>query len=95
MKQLREGETDGASEKHVPVITREGSTVTVAVGAAAHPMLEAHYIGWILLETADGLEKHELKPGEEPVTQFFVPEDAAVTAAYAWCNLHGLWAAEA
>ena len=46
---------DASKEKHVPVITREGSTVTVAVGAAAHPMLEAHYIGWILLETADGL----------------------------------------
>lgn len=85
---------DAAREKHVPVISREGQTVTVAVGEAAHPMLDVHYIGWILLETKNMQERTELKPGEEPVAQFFVDEDDTVIAAYAWCNLHGLWKAE-
>ena len=36
----------------------------------------------------------ELKPGEEPVAQFYVAEDDSVIAAYEFCNLHGLWKAE-
>lgn len=86
---------DAAKEKHVPVISREGQTVTVAVGSVAHPMLDNHYIGWVLLETEDGIERKELKPGEEPFAQFFAEEDTKLTAAYAFCNLHGLWMTEA
>lgn len=85
---------DAAKEKHVPVISREGQTVTVTVGSVAHPMIDAHYIGWILLETEDGQERRELKPGEEPAAQFFAAEDSSIIAAYAYCNLHGLWMAE-
>lgn len=84
---------DAAKEKHVPVISRDGQTVTVAVGEVAHPMLENHYIGWILLETKNGEERKELHPGEEPVAQFFASEDDEIIAAYAYCNLHGLWKA--
>ena len=83
--------TDAAKEKHVPVITREGQTVTVAVGDVAHPMLENHYIQWILLETKNGEQRAELSPGEEPCAQFFVEEQDEVLAAYELCNLHGLW----
>ncbi len=86
---------DAAKEKHVPVISREGQTVTVTVGEVAHPMLDNHYIGWIVLETKNGQERKELNPGEEPVAQFYVAEDDSLIAAYAYCNLHGLWKAEA
>ena len=65
----------------------------VTVGEVIHPMLDNHYIGWILLETKNGEERKELKPGEEPVAQFFAAEDDEIVAAYAWCNLHGLWMA--
>lgn len=92
---LEPNTTDAAQEKHVPVISREGQTVTVTVGSAAHPMLDAHYIAWIVLETAGGCERKELSPGEEPAAQFFVAEEDSVIAAYAYCNLHGLWKAEA
>ena len=85
---------DAAKEKHIPVISREGQTVTVAVGSVAHPMTEAHYIGWVLLETENGSERKELQPGEEPEVQFFAEEDERILAAYAFCNLHGLWKAE-
>ena len=85
--------TDGAYEKHVPVIEQTGDHVTVKVGSVAHPMLDVHYIEWIILETATGYQKHDLKPGDEPVAHFAVTEP--LVAAYEYCNLHGLWIAKA
>ena len=85
--------TDGAYEKHVPVIEQNGDFVTVKVGSVEHPMLEVHYIEWIILETATGYQKHDLKPGEKPEAHFAVTEP--VVAAYEYCNLHGLWIAKA
>ena len=85
--------TDGAYEKHVPVIEQQGDHVTVIVGSVPHPMLDVHYIEWILLETATGYQKHDLKPGMEPKAEFAVTEP--VIAAYEYCNLHGLWVAKA
>ena len=85
--------TDGAYEKHVPVIEHSGDSVTVKVGSVAHPMLDVHWIEWIVLETATGYQKKELKPGDEPVAHFAVTEP--VVAAYEYCNLHGLWVAKA
>ncbi len=85
--------TDGAYEKHVPVITHQGEHVTVTVGSVLHPMLDAHYIEWIVLETATGYQKHDLKPGQKPEADFAVTEP--VIAAYEYCNLHGLWKADA
>lgn len=85
--------TDGALEKHVPVIEVSGDTVTVKVGSVEHPSLPAHYIEWILLETAGGFQIHYLKPEMKPEAVFKVNEP--VVAAYEYCNLHGLWKAEA
>ena len=85
--------TDGAYEKHVPVIEQTGDHVTVKVGSVAHPMLDVHYIEWIVLETATGYQKHDLKPGDKPEAHFAVTEP--VVAAYEYCNLHGLWMAKA
>ena len=56
-------------------------------------MVEAHWIEWIVLETATGYQKKELKPGEKPEASFAVTEP--VVAAYEHCNLHGLWMAKA
>lgn len=94
MQEIVPNTTDAAGEKHVPVIKVEGQTVTVTVGSVEHPMLEAHYIEWIVLETREGRQRKTLVPGEKPVAVFsLVPGDEAV-AAYEYCNLHGLWKAE-
>ena len=85
--------TDGAYEKHVPVIEQQGDHVTVKVGSVPHPMLDVHWIEWIVLETATGYQKKDLKPGEAPEAEFAVTEP--VLAAYEYCNLHGLWKAKA
>ena len=85
--------TDGAYEKHVPVIEQNGITVTVKIGSVEHPSLPEHYIEWILLETEQGFQIHYLKPGMKPEATFLTNEK--VKAAYEYCNLHGLWKAEA
>lgn len=92
-EELNANTTDGAYEKHVPVIEQNGNTVTVKVGSVEHPSHPEHYIEWILLETEQGFQIHYLKPGMKPEAAFLTNEK--VIAAYEYCNLHGLWKADA
>lgn len=91
MKPLIPNTVDASGEKHVPVIDIIGQTVTVTVGSVEHPMLDAHYIQWILLETKQGRQRKSLLPGQKPVATFALTEGDSVIAAYEYCNLHGLW----
>ena len=93
MTELVAGTSDGAREKHVPVYEINGSTVFVKVGEVAHPMIPEHYIEWIVLQTKNGVQRRELKPGEKPEAIFALCEGDEVVAVYAYCNLHGLWKA--
>ncbi|MFW5490603.1 MAG: desulfoferrodoxin [Desulfovibrio sp.] len=93
MKLMKEGTTDAAKEKHVPVIEKTANGYKVAVGSVAHPMEEKHYIEWIEL-IADGVSyKKFLKPGDAPEAEFCV--QASSVTAREYCNLHGHWKAEA
>ena len=91
MKELVPNTTDAAQEKHVPVVTVDGNTVKVQVGSVEHPMLAEHYITFIVLETTQGFQKKDLKPGDAPVAEFALTEGEKPVAAYEYCNLHGLW----
>ena len=91
MKELIPSSTDAAVEKHVPVVTVDGNKVTVAVGSVEHPMLDAHYIQWIVIETTNGEQKKNLKPGEAPKAEFILADGEEFVVAYEYCNLHGLW----
>ncbi len=93
MSEMIPGTTDGAAEKHVPVIIQEGNIVKVKVGSAEHPMLENHFIEWIVLETSQGYQKKDLRPGGNPEASFALAEGETVVGAYEFCNLHGLWKA--
>lgn len=93
MEELVPNTVDAAQEKHVPVVTVEGNMVTVKVGSAEHPMTEAHLINWIYIETEKGGQRKVLQAGEAPEAKFALVDDKAI-AAYAYCNLHGLWVAE-
>ena len=95
MVELKANTTDAAGEKHVPVIEKDGNKVVVKVGSVAHPMLEKHYIGFVVLQTEKAVLRVDLEPGQEPVAEFVVPEGDKAVAAYEYCNLHGLWKAEA
>lgn len=93
MEELVPNTTDAAGEKHVPVATVADGTVTVQVGSVEHPMLPEHFIQWIYLETENGGQFKELKPGEVPAATFALGDEKPV-AVYEYCNLHGLWKAD-
>lgn len=93
MEEIIPGTSDGAVEKHVPVYTVENNIVSVTVGSAEHPMLPEHYIEWISVQTKQGNQRKELKPGEPPKACFALCEGDSVEAVYAYCNLHSLWKA--
>ena len=93
MQLLLPGTTDAAQEKHVPLYQIQGDRVTVAVGAAAHPMTEEHYIAWVCLQTRQGFQLKRLAPGQAPEVCFALSDGDAVEAVYAFCNLHSLWKA--
>lgn len=94
MKELIPGTTDAAVEKHVPVVSVTGSMVTVTVGEVIHPMEEKHFIEWIALETDKGFQMKYLKPDEKPEAVFALCDGETVKKAYAYCNIHGLWASK-
>lgn len=93
MTELVPGTTDGAAEKHVPAVTVDDRKVSVKVGEVEHPMMEAHYIMFICVETSIGNHIKYLKPGEKPEAEFFLADNEEFVAAYEYCNLHGLWKA--
>ena len=91
MTELVPGTSDGAHEKHVPVVTMEGDKVTVEVGAVEHPMTQAHYIQWIAIQTTKGSQRVHLDYTDKPRAEFKLADGDEFVAAYEYCNLHGLW----
>lgn len=93
MQELIPNTVDASGEKHLPVISVAGNTVSVEIGSVAHPMLQEHYIEWIYIETKQGGQRKCLQPGDKPVAVFALDNDQIISA-YAYCNLHGLWKTE-
>lgn len=91
MKKLHAGETDGAAEKHVPVLEKIEGGYVVKVGEIPHPSLPEHFIEFIeLIGVQTGVvQRCYLKPGEAPQASFKTAETEVIAREY--CNLHGLW----
>lgn len=90
MRELEPNTVDAAVEKHVPVVSKEGSKVIIKVGSVPHPMIEEHYIKWISITTTKRVIDYELKPNNKPEVEL-VLEDEDIVEVFAYCNLHGLW----
>ncbi|MBG0790705.1 MAG: desulfoferrodoxin [Desulfovibrionaceae bacterium] len=90
---MTENTVDAAVEKHVPVVTRDGDTVTVKVGGVPHPMEEKHYIEWIEIQVGETVLTKMLQPGEAPEAEFCVKGLSGDIVAREYCNIHGLWKA--
>lgn len=88
---LQENTVDAAMEKHVPVIEKSDSTVTVKVGSVAHPMLKEHYIEFIELLADGKMYRKFLNPGDKPEATFEITAEKLEAREY--CNIHGLWKA--
>ncbi len=91
MEKLVPNTSDGAHEKHVPVVNQVGRNVTISVGSAPHPMLEEHYIEWVTLVTDKGIYTHYLQPSDSPETNFTLQPEETLEKVFAYCNIHGLW----
>ena len=83
--------TDASVEKHAPVVSKKCKQVKVDVGSVAHPMSEEHLIEWIAIETEKGYQVKYLSASDVPMVSFSVADGDKFVAAYAYCNLHGLW----
>jgi superoxide reductase len=91
MTLLAENTSEGAQEKHLPVIQKTPEGYKVTVGSVLHPMEEKHFIQWIEL-LAEGVSFIKfLKPGDKPEAAFSTT--ASQVSAREYCNLHGLWKA--
>ncbi|MCQ2410322.1 MAG: desulfoferrodoxin [Elusimicrobiaceae bacterium] len=88
------GTSDGAAEKHVPVIERIEGGYKVTIGSVEHPSTVEHHIEWIELicRSCGKVQRKHLTPGEKPQAVF--KTDAQQVTAREYCNLHGLWQAE-
>ena len=93
MKLFKENTVDAAKEKHVPVIEKTADGYKVKVGSVAHPMEEKHWIEWIELIADGKVYRQFLKPGLAPEAEFCIKADKVTAREY--CNLHGLWKADA
>ena len=93
MEALIPNTVEASGEKHIPAVTVKDGVVEVNVGSVDHPMVDAHYIEWVYVQTENGGQRKHLKPGEAPNVTFHLGDDKAV-AVYAYCNLHGLWKTE-
>ena len=88
------GTSDGAAEKHVPVIEKIDGGYLVKIGSVPYPMTEAHWITFVELicQKCGKVQRKYLKPGETPEVKFKSGSDKVMAREY--CNLHGLWQAE-
>lgn len=86
--------TDGAKEKHVPVLKIEDDSILfVQVGEVMHPMSEEHLISKIYVVTDKGdVCKKVLSASDMPEITMDVT-GAKKVDVYSYCNLHGLWKA--
>ena len=93
LNELIPNTVEASGEKHKPVVRVEGDKVIVSVGSVAHPMVEEHWIEWVWLQTSKGGQYKVIQPGQAPEAVFQLERETPV-AAYAYCNLHGLWKTE-
>lgn len=92
-KELIAGTTEGAKEKHIPVVAASENTVVVNVGSVTHPMSAEHLIEWVAVETEKGYAVQYFGSTDKPEATFVLAEGDTLKAVYAYCNLHGLWKA--
>lgn len=91
MDEIIPGNVDASKEKHIPQYEINGNVVTVSVGSILHPMIQEHYIEWVVLKTQNSTLIKYLKPNQNPIVKFTLEDGDIIEAVYAYCNLHGLW----
>lgn len=94
MTELIPKTTEEGSEKHLPVVTVEGSKVTVNIGSVEHPMTEEHHIDFVTIYYNNRAQRFNLSHTGKPVATFTIDEEYSALEVYSYCNIHGLWKTE-
>ena len=85
-----EKKQENLQEKHLPIIEKTETGISVKVGEISHPMEDEHYIEWIEIISKNGKYGRKfLNPGDLPEAEFATL--AKNINARAYCNVHGLW----
>jgi superoxide reductase len=58
-------------------------------------MTPEHLIEWIHVQTKQGGQMRKLTPEDKPEAVFKLAEGDEPVAVFEYCNLHGLWKADA
>jgi len=95
MREIAPNTVEASREKHVPVVEKTADGIRVKVGAAPHPMQEDHRIDFIYVKTGRGGQRASLAPGDAPEAEFRFAAGDEPVEVFAYCNLHGMWKAEA
>jgi superoxide reductase len=89
--------TDGAKEKHVPIVSNYTTAengyktgILVSVGSNPHPMEKDHYIEWIEVIDNNRVMRVNLAPGDKPEAFFEIKAHKGLIVR-AYCNKHNLW----
>jgi superoxide reductase len=75
MKKLEPGVVEASHEKHIPVVKVDGNVVNVEIGSVEHPMIEAHSILWVYLQTDKGGHRKNLEVGKAPKVSFALADE--------------------
>ena len=78
MNRIEPSVVEASQEKHLPVVSVFGNTVTVNVGSVEHPMTEEHSILWVCLQTDKGIQRKCLEIGKAPIVTFALSEEKPV-----------------
>lgn len=93
MVELTANTTDGALEKHVPVLSIDGDKLHVKVGEVSHPMTDEHLITTIIAVFNKQVLRVDLSSADQPEAVFAIGDYKGTIEVYEYCNLHGLWKA--
>lgn len=85
MVELKPNTFEASAEKHLPIYKINGNEIIASV---PHVMEQEHYIEWLALVSADGVEKKYFKPGDSTEVIFPYIKGSKI---YAYCNKHSLW----
>ena len=84
---------ENADDSHALLLTWSKDGLHVKIGPDGHCMEEDHFISWVEVRTPSTCYRQFLQPGQPPCVSFAIDAGDAVVRAY--CNVHGLWQAEA
>ena len=93
MVELTANTTDGALEKHVPVLSIDGDKLHVKVGEVSHPMTDEPLITTIIAVFNSQVLRVDLTSADQPEAVFAIGDYKGTIEVYEYCNLHGLWKA--